>query len=70
MKTQPYNQAEYSVPTFHTIPGFLDGISKLYGPRPALSWFTRRREQQTLTYAQLTQKVSNLRKCLLQAQLD
>lgn len=69
MKTQPYNQADYSVPSFHTIPEFLDGIAKLYGSRPAISWFTRKREQKTLTYSDLTQKVSALRKCLLQAQL-
>lgn len=69
MKTLPYNKADYTVPCYHTFPEFLDGIAELYGPRPALSWFTRRKEEQSLTYEQLTQKVAHLRNYLLQKHL-
>ena len=65
MKKTLYNKADYTVPSFDTFPEFLAGITDLYGSRPALSWFTRRKEEQTLSYAQLTEKVSALRKVLL-----
>ena len=69
MKKTPYNPADYTVPSFDTFPEFLTGITELYGQRPALSWFTRRKEEQTLTYAQLAEKVSALRKAILAKQL-
>ncbi len=69
MKTQPYNKADYAVPTFHSFPEFLSGIGSLYNDRPALSWFTRRKEEKSLTYTQLVQKVSALRKSILQMDL-
>ena len=69
MKKTPYNPADYTVPSFDTFPEFLTGITELYGQRPALSWFTRRKEEQTLTYAQLAEKVSSLRKAILAKQL-
>ena len=66
MTNQPYTKADFTAPLYQTFPEFLEGISKLYGPKPALSWFTRRQEEKTLTYQELTQKVSMLRKTLLQ----
>ena len=69
MKKTPYNKEEFSVPIFHTFPEYLDGIARLYGPRPALSWFTRRKEEKTLTYTELTEKVRALRSALAQKQL-
>lgn len=66
MKIQPYNKADYTVPFYDTFPQFLDGIAKTYGPRPALSWFTRRKEEKTLTYLELTQRTAQLRRGLLE----
>ena len=60
-----YNKAIYTVPHYATLLDFLKGIAQLYGDRPALSWFTRRQEEQTLTYTQLTDRVFALRKYLL-----
>lgn len=69
MKKIPYDKANYIVPNFNTFPEFLAGIAELYGQRPALSWFTRRKEEMTLTYAEMAEKVSALRKMLLSKQL-
>ena len=66
MKIQPYKT---SIPLYHTIPEFLDGIAAMYGPRPAVSWFTRSLEQKTVTYTELNQKITALRRCLLQASM-
>ena len=66
MTNHPYTKADFTSPLYKTFPDFLEGISQLYGPKPALSWFTRRQEEKTLTYHELTQKVSALRKTLLQ----
>lgn len=60
-----YNKADYTVPHYDTFPDYLTGIADLYGDRPALSWFTRRQEQVTLTYSQLVDRISALRKWLL-----
>ena len=69
MKYKPRNKADYTVPRYETFPEFLKGIADLYGNRPALSWFTRRQEEKTLTYAELTGYVSALRKVLLRKEL-
>ena len=69
MKQAPHNKEEFTVPIFHTFPEYLEGIARLYGPRPALSWFTRRKEEKTLTYTELTDKVAALRKVLWQKAL-
>ena len=69
MKTLPYNKADFTVPFYDTFPQFVAGIAKTYGPKPALSWFTRRREEKRLTYTQLTDKVTALRRCLLKKKL-
>ena len=65
MTSYTYTKADFTAPLYQTFPEFLDGISKLYGTKPALSWFTRRQEEKTLTYQELTHKVSTLRKILL-----
>ena len=69
MKTMPYNKADFCVPIFNTFPEYLAGLAELYGSRPALSWFTRRGEEKTLTYAELLEKVNSLRKILLKKEL-
>ena len=66
MRYRSYNNAAYTVPRFLTFPEYLNGIAELYGDRPALSWFTRRQEEKTLTYIQLTDRISALRKYLVQ----
>lgn len=69
MKTKPYNKADYTVPEFSSFPDFLEGIGTLYAQKPALSWFTRRGEEQTLTYGELTARVARLRTYLLGLEL-
>lgn len=64
-----YNKADYTVPHFVTLLDFVKGIAQLYGDRPALSWFTRRQEEKTLTYTQLAERVFALRKFLLSKDL-
>lgn len=65
MKTRPYNKADHTFPFYDTFPDFFDGITRTYGERPALSWFNRKKEEQTLTYAELTQKITALRRSIL-----
>ena len=66
MSKQLYSKADFTSPLYKTFPEFLAGIADLYDSKPALSWFTRRSEEKTLTYRDLTQKVSILRRALLQ----
>ena len=50
---------------FHQgFPEFLEGISQAYGDRAAISWFTRQKEEQCLTYRQVTERVYALREAL------
>ena len=65
MNTKPYNKEDYTVPFYDTFPQFLDGIDQTYGSRPALSWFSRRKEESTLTYRQMVQLVRDLRRALV-----
>ncbi|MGE4275995.1 MAG: AMP-binding protein [Lawsonibacter sp.] len=65
MRIQPYNKADYAVSFYDTFPEFLSGIEKEYGERPALSWFTRRQEENTLTYRELCQQVTALRRAMI-----
>lgn len=69
MKVKRYNKADFVVPRFDTVPDFVRGIAELYGDRPALSWFTRRKEEQTLTYRQLTDRILAVRCALLQREM-
>lgn len=69
MRKKPHNKADYTVPHYETFPAFVKGIAALYGDRPALSWFTRRQEEKTLTYKQLTDHVLALRNYLLHENL-
>ena len=69
MKTLSYNKADYTVPFYDTFPEFLRGIDKTYGPRPALSWFTRQKEEKTLTYSEMVAQVGILRRSLLRKKL-
>ena len=51
MKRIPLNKADY----YETFPAYLDGISRKFGEKPAITYFTRKQEAVTASYAQLTQ---------------
>lgn len=70
MKKSHYNPADYPTHKLRTIPELLSMMEQSYGPRPALSWFTRRKEEKTLTYTELTRKISALRSALLHRELS
>lgn len=65
MSLIPCRTSDFSVHHFDTIPHYVSGIAKLYGDTPALSWFTRRKEEQTLTYRELTDRIQQLKNDLL-----
>ena len=52
MKRIPLNKADY----YETFPAYLDGISRKFGEKPAITYFTRKQEAVTASYAQLTQQ--------------
>lgn len=52
MKRVPLNKADY----YETFPSYLDGISRKFGEKPAITYFTRAKEPVTASYAQLTQQ--------------
>lgn len=64
MKTSPYNKALFTAPVFATFQEYVSGIGSAYGDRPALSWFTRKKEEKTLTYRELTRQITALRRGL------
>lgn len=64
MKTIPYDKSLYTAPVYDTFLDYLNGIGSLYADRPALSWFTRKKEKVTLTYRELTQRATALRRAL------
>lgn len=64
MKAGLYNKPLYNSTLYHTFPEFLEGISQAYGDRAAISWFTRQKEEQCLTYRQVTERVYALREAL------
>lgn len=65
MRIHPYNKADYAVTFYDTFPAFLSGIDAEYGDRPALSWFTRRQEEKTLTYREMIHQVTALRRAMI-----
>jgi len=64
MKVTTYDKNLFTAPVYNTFPAFLEGIGRDYADRPALSWFTRRREEQTLTYGELVRRATALRRSL------
>ena len=64
MKTKSYNKADYTVPFYDTIPQFMAGMVQTWGDRPALSWFTRKQEEHTLTYREMVGKAGALRRAM------
>lgn len=66
MKTQKKHNTGAPLRRSDLFPQFLAGLEQDYASRPALSWFTRRHEEQTLTYGQLVQQVRALGEALCQ----
>lgn len=61
MKREPYQTEDYQIEPFATFPALLEGMLRLYGDKPALSWFSRRQEEYTLSYRELVTRVYALR---------
>ena len=49
---------------YETFPQFLEGIGNTFQAAPALSWFNRRKEEQSYTYGELQARVYALREVL------
>lgn len=66
MDKQPklYDITESGVTRLETFPAFLEGIASVYGNRPAITRFTRKRESVTLTYRELRDKAAWLRSAM------
>lgn len=60
MKLDLKHQTDIALPTCSTLPAFLDWLHHSYADRPALSWFTRRKEELSYTYGELTALVHAL----------
>ena len=50
----------YQVPYYERFCDMIDGLAKLYGGQPAISWFTRKQEQQTVSFNQMRDDVYSL----------
>ena len=53
MKLDLKHQTDILLPACSTLPAFLEWLYDSYADRPALSWFTRRREEMGYTYREL-----------------
>lgn len=62
MKKYPLNKVEY----YSRFRDFIEGLAGKYGERPAISWFTRRQEEQTVSYRQMSDDVRALQKRMSQ----
>ena len=56
MKKYPLNEVTY----YTRFCDMVDGLANLYGDKPAISWFTRKQEQMTVSYKQMREDVYNL----------
>jgi len=65
MKKYPLNQVDY----YERFRDMIDGMAEKYGDAPAISWFTRKQEEQGVTYRQLQQDVRCLQEALIQSEL-
>lgn len=64
MAMHPNELAPYPASSYDTFPDFLSDIAQRYADRTALTWFGRKKEAHSLTYRQLTRRVSALRQAL------
>ena len=69
MKTLPYDKSLYTAPFYETFFDYLNGIGSLYAERPAVSWFTRKQDELTITYGELSRRSIALRRGLRQTGL-
>ena len=65
MKKYPLNRVDY----YERFRDMIDGMAEKYGDAPAISWFTRKQEEQGVTYLQLQKDVRCLQESLIQAGL-
>lgn len=56
MKKYPLNEVTY----YARFCDMVDGLAKRYGDHPAISWYTRKQEQQTVSFRQMREDVYNL----------
>ena len=56
MKNYPLNEVAY----YTRFCDMVDGLADRYGDKPAISWFTRKQEQQTVSFRQMREDVYNL----------
>lgn len=66
MKKYPLN----SVPYYSRFRDMTEGLAKDLGGQPALSWFTRRQEEQGVTYQQFGNDVRHLQEAMIQRGLS
>ena len=66
MKKYPLNEVTY----YTRFCDMVDGLAKLYGDKPAISWFTRKQEQMTVSYSQMRADVYNLQAELIRRGLS
>ncbi|MDD3347418.1 AMP-binding protein [Oscillibacter sp.] len=64
MINMPNEKPDYQAPCYDTFPEFLNGIGALFAKRPALSWYTRRKEEYGYTYRELVDRVRALREAI------
>ena len=62
MKKYPLNKVEY----YSRFRDLIEGLAEKYGEQPAISWFTRRQEEQTVSYRQMGDDVRALQKKMSQ----
>lgn len=62
MKKYPLNKVKY----YFRFRDLIEGLADKYGERPAISWFTRRQEEQTVSYHQIGDDVRALQKMMSQ----
>jgi len=61
MRKYPLNQVEY-YPRFRDM---IEGLAQKYDQNPAISWYTRKREEKGVTYRQLCDDVRSLQEMLI-----
>ena len=58
------NYPLYPIDYYTDFASFIDGIGKKYAEKPAISWFTRKKEEKGVTYGQLREQVFALQDML------
>lgn len=62
MKNYPLNKVEY----YSRFRDLIEGLAVKYGEQPAISWFTRKQEEQSVTYRQMRDDVRYLQEMMIQ----